>query len=220
MTCLPALRLPLILAATLAFFLAAGCESTPKDTFAEAVSGERPVAMSGSSDFFSGKITATVTVSRGLGRKSGGGGSGGGGEGGGGSGKKGGGGYGGGGRHHQADTSEMEPEEAESYLRARQAMGSPLPPVTTRLKLENHTKDPIEVEITEVSSDLGNFAVRPAKITIAPEQTAEPDPMISQLGVTSDEILVKVALKLSGGGEAQSLTVKNIHAADTPPAAK
>jgi hypothetical protein len=190
------------------------------------------VAMSGSADFFAGKITATVTVSRGLGRKAGEpkgdsgqrsarGGAKGGSDGGFGGGGGGGGGGGRGGRSRggaQPDVANMEPEEADAYLRARQAMGSPLPPVTTRLKLENHTKEPLEVEINEVSSDLGNFAVRPAKIVIAPGETGEPDPMISQLGVTADEILVKVTLKISGAKETQMLTVRRVQPADAPAA--
>jgi hypothetical protein len=217
----PRSQLLAILTALSALFALTSCESPPKDAFAEAAAGgEKPVAMSGAADFFAGQLTATVTVSRGLGRK--GGDAHGGGPGGGARGARRGG-SGGGSRPYGGgapDVSTMEPEEAESYLRARQAMGSPLPPVTTHLKLENHGAAAVEVEITEVSSDLGNFAVRPAKLTIAPGQTAEPDPMISQLGVTSDEILVKVALRMAGAKETHALAVKSIRAADAPAVTK
>jgi hypothetical protein len=212
-------RLLATLAAASALLAFTGCESPPKDVFAEAAAGgEKPVAMSGAADFFAGKLTATVTVSRGIGRKGGGPNA----DPGGARGARRGGG-GGGDRPHGGgapDLSTMEPDEAESYLRARLAMGSPLPPVTTHLKLENHGTEAVEVEITEVSSDLGNFAVRPAKLTLAPGQTGEPDPMISQLGVTSDEILVKVALRIAGAKETHALAVKSLRTADAPAATK
>ncbi len=173
----------------------AGCGTpNPPDGLDEASAmGERPVAMQGASEFFNGEIVATVTVSRGIGRGQ----RGGPGPGGGGRGERGG--PGGGGRGGPPDLAGMEPEQAVAYQNARMALGSPLPPVTTRLKLENRSKETLEIEILEVNSDLGNFAVRPAKISVSPGQTAEPDPMISQLGVTSDEIAVKVRLRKVAG---------------------
>ena len=164
--------------------------------------GERPVAMQGEKAFFDSQIVATVTVSRGIGRGIAGGGGSGGGPGGarGGRGNRGGGGRSG----PPPDMAGMEPEQAVAYQNARMALGSPLPPVTTRLKLENRSQEALEIEILEVNSVLGNFAVRPAKLTIAPGQTAEPDPMISQLGVTSDEIPVKVSLRKVGPAVAAS----------------
>jgi hypothetical protein len=190
--------------------------------------GERPVAMQGSADFFDGDIVATVTVSRGIGRGQGGG------TGGNSGGAKGGrgsrGGHGGGRSGPPPDTTGMDPEQAIAYQNARMALGSPMPPVTTRLKLENRSKETVEIEILEVNSDLGNFAVRPAKISIAPGQTAEPDPMISQLGVTSDEIPVKVTLrKINRAGNAgsppaaaqtQMISVLSLRQAAMPPTNK
>ena len=111
----------------------------------------------------------------------------------------------------------MEPEQAVAYQNARMALGSPLPQVTTRLKLQNRGTETLEIEILEVNSDLGNFAVRPAKIRVAPGQTAEPDPMISQLGVTSDEIPVKVTLrKVDDTAQSQILTVISLQPAYKP----
>ncbi len=111
----------------------------------------------------------------------------------------------------------MEPEQAFADQNARRALGSPLPPVTTRLKLQNRGTETLEIEILEVNSDLGNFAVRPAKISVPPGETAEPDPMISQLGVTSDEIPVKVTLKKAGGAaQSQIVTVISLQHAYGP----
>jgi hypothetical protein len=61
-----------------------------------------------------------------------------------------------------------------------------------------------------VNSDLGNFAARPPKLTLAPGQTGTLDPMISQLGVTSDEIPVKVEIRHAGKKETKIIPVKSL----------
>ena len=94
--------------------------------------------------------------------------------------------------------------------RARRAAGSPMPPVTLRVLFENKGTEPLELEVTEVNSDLGNFAVRPPKLTIAPGERGVLDPMISQLGVTSDEIPLKLAIRTGGKKEQQVVVVKNV----------
>ena len=63
--------------------------------------------------------------------------------------------------------------------------------------------EPIEIEITEINSMLGNFAVRPPKLTLAPGGNGVLDPMISQLGVTSDEIPLTVTIRRGGKREQQ-----------------
>ena len=93
---------------------------------------------------------------------------------------------------------------------ARRAAGSPMPPVTLRVKLENKGTEPVEVEVTEVNSELGNFAVRPKTLTIAPGQVGELDPMISQLGVTSDEIPLKLNVRVGTKRENQIVTIKSL----------
>lgn len=170
--------------------------------------GERPVAMQGQTNFFEGQIAATVKISRGIGRGLGGRGPGGAGLGEAGS----------LGDHYRrtGERADMDgdPEAAMAYRQAKLALGSPLPPVTTRLKLENRGTGPVEIEISEVNSDLGNFAVRPSKLKIEPGQTSEPDPMISQLGVTSDEIPVRVTLR--HGGVKETRILKVLHVAKPP----
>jgi hypothetical protein len=93
---------------------------------------------------------------------------------------------------------------------ARRAQGSPMPPVTLRVQIENRGTEPVEIEVTDVNSELGNFAVRPSKLTIAPGEKGTLDPMVSQLGVTSDEIPVKIAVRLAGKKDTQVIAVKNI----------
>jgi len=94
--------------------------------------------------------------------------------------------------------------------RARRAAGSPMPPVTLRVAFENKGAEPLEIEVTEVNSDLGNFAVRPPKLTIPPGGTGTLEPMVSQLGVTSDEIPLKLSVRAGSKKEQQVVVVKNI----------
>jgi hypothetical protein len=185
--------------------------------------GERPVAMKGEGTFLDGKLVATATVSRGFDRGTKGGGR---------DGKSGPGGRGGRGTKDDSmgaftdsyptstgDSEEAQKEAREDYMRlvmAQRAAGSPMPPVTLRVQLANHGTEPLEVEVTEVNSDLGNFAARPEKLTIAPGASGALDPMISQLGVSSDEIPVKLTVRAAGRKDTQTITVKSI----LPPAAK
>jgi hypothetical protein len=183
---------------------------------------ERPVAMRGEGTFLEGKVGALVTVSRGFdrggrplgakargeldnnesyGRK----------------------------RRDDAgafsevyniggygDSEEDQKEAIAEYMRqarARRAAGSPMPPVTLRVLFENRSAETIELEVTEVNSDLGNFAVRPPKLTLAAGEKGVLEPMVSQLGVTSDEIPLKLAVRTGGKKEQQVVVVKNIIAA-------
>jgi hypothetical protein len=85
-----------------------------------------------------------------------------------------------------------------------------MPPVTLKVAFENRGETPLEIEVTDVNSDLGNFAVRPPKLTIAPGASGVLEPMISQLGVTSDEIPLVLALRSAGRKEKQILVVRNV----------
>jgi len=217
-----------LVAATLA---TSGCgsHSGPRDLMLEEASKqggvERPVAMRGEGAFLEGKVVVLATVSRGFdrgvqpGAKSGRGG------------RRPGtdesvfeepgrrrrddagaftevyhvGGYG--------DSEEEQKEAMQDYIRqarARRAAGSPMPPVTLRVLFENKSAEPLELEVTDVNSDLGNFAVRPPRLTIPPGESGLLEPMISQLGVTSDEIPLKVAIRTGGKKEQQVIIVKNI----------
>lgn len=222
----------ILLAAALA---AGGCGSgsTPRDLMLEEASKqsvERPVAMRGEGAFLEGKVAALATVSRGFDRGNQPGGKGGprGGPRGGGRGGPNEGAFDEGRRNRRDDAgaftevyniggygdSEEEQKEAmQDYIRqarARRAAGSPMPPVTLRVLFENKGTEPIEIEVTEVNSDLGNFAVRPPKLTIAPGEKGMLEPMVSQLGVTSDEIPLKLSLRSGGKKEQQVVIVKNI----------
>jgi hypothetical protein len=112
--------------------------------------------------------------------------------------------------HVDPQEKELEDDEdPEKYLRYR---NSSLPPVALRLRVYNTTAAPVEVEFRECKSQLGNFAVRPEKITIAPGESGEPDAMVSLLGVSGTEIPVTVTLRLAGKTETHTLTLLPIKA--------
>jgi len=166
---------------------------------------ERPVAMRGDVTFFDGQLRAEATVSRGraiafTGTH----------EGAGGGGRAHGG--GGMGRHHRGggESAPLSGDDSDSGARPMRGAGGSVPPVTLRLRLENTSKAPIDVQIRDVKSDLGDFAVRPERLLLAPDQAAEVDPMVSELGVTSDEIPVTLVLRAGGKTETENLVLKNL----------
>ena len=214
-------RVTLLAALLVSALAATSCRTSdgPRDLMMEeAVSSgsiERPVAMKGEATFHEGKVAALATITRGfdrgvgpLRRRA---------EGDDLSGRKkrddGGaftevyniGGYG--------DSEEDQKEAIADYVRlakARRAAGSPMPPVTLRVQLENRGTEPMEIEVTEVNSYLGNFAVRPPVLKLAAGEKGMLEPMISQLGVTSDEIPLKLEVRFAGKKELQVVVVKNI----------
>lgn len=208
-----------MVAATLIAVAAVGCGtgSVPRDLMMEEAGGkgpvERPVAMKGEATFLEGKLASLVTVSRGFDRGRGPGA---------GRGKakegirrnlkKDEGAFGETGTIY-GDSEEDQKNAMEEYVRiakARRAAGSPMPPVTIRAEFQNKGTEPIVLEVTELNSSLGNFAARPEKLTIAPGETGSLDPMISQLGVTSDEIPLKLTLRVGDKRDTQVVMVKNV----------
>ena len=230
--------------AALASFVA-GCESQPErhghhNDGDSAEPAARPIVMEGTAVFFDGRLAASVSLTRGIGSAPGdkpGGGSGdnngggggggrGGGMGGGMGGGHGGGGRGGGmgggmggGRGGMGGGSPADFEGGEAPRRGGGQFGSPMPPVTLCLSVANKAQDgaPLEVEIVDFDSDLGNFALKPDHVSLAPGQTGGPGSVVSRLGVTSAEIPVKVTLRLAGKKETQSVVLRPKTVSDAPP---
>lgn len=95
------------------------------------------------------------------------------------------------------------------------------PAVQLRLRLANHGSAPVDVEVVDFNSALGNFVVQPSKITLPPGAPVEAEPMISRLGVTAEEIPLTVKLHISDRTEQQVLTlrvVKETAPGSNPPA--
>ena len=152
------------------------------------VSGEKPVSMEGSEPFFGGKVMAKVTVSRGVGKGMKGG-------------KRGG---------------DRTTYDAYATSSGRTTLGNPLPPVTLHLILTNTGSEEISVKMLDFDSDLGNFVVDPDTVKIPPGQSAEPTPMVSQLGVVADVIPFSVRLELGNAKEARTVQVRNLLDKDKP----
>jgi hypothetical protein len=75
-----------------------------------------------------------------------------------------------------------------------------------RLRLTNHGESPLEVEVLDFNSELGNFVVQPAKLTLPPGEPVEAEPMLSRLGVPAvEEIPLTVRLRVGGrSGQAET----------------
>ncbi|HEY5079201.1 MAG TPA: hypothetical protein VII43_05115 [Opitutaceae bacterium] len=184
--------------------LGAGCQHERVDQLTQAVeSGERPVAMAGSEPFFGGKVTARVTVSRGIGH---------------GFKRKGAtflnGPSGFGVTEANKEQDQANDEEARQayveYMKTRPTNGTPLPPVTLHLIVINTGAEPVTIGIIDFNSDLGNFVVDPDTVTVAPGDSADATPMVSKLGVSSPEIPVTVTLRLGAAKETRVVYVKDL----------
>jgi hypothetical protein len=99
---------------------------------------------------------------------------------------------------------------------APQIRPSNLPAVALHLRLTNHGPALVDVEVIDFNSDLGDFVVEPPKISLPPNAQAEADPMISRLGVSSDEIPLTVSLRIDGSIEKQVLMLKVIKPSAPP----
>jgi hypothetical protein len=123
------------------------------------------------------------------------------------------------GMNHIADD-----EDAESPA-ARRARESQMPPALLRMQLENTGGATMVVEIKDMNSDLGNFAIRPDTVTLKPGEAVEVEPMQSLLGVDSYAIPVTITLRAAGQTQTRILTLRPVlppagtAAPATPPAA-
>jgi len=93
-----------------------------------------------------------------------------------------------------------------------------LPPVDDTVEaFENRGPKPVEIEDSRGTTQIsGNFAGAALKfLEVEPGRASEPDPMISQPRVTSDEIPVRVTLWRGGVKETQILRV--LHLTTQPP---
>ena len=109
-------------------------------------------------------------------------------------------GYGGGSGGRNADSGDDVPA---AHIRA-----SNLPPVRLHLRFTNTTDAPIAVAVPQFDSDLGNFVVQPAQITVPAHATAEADPMTSRLGVPADQVPITMTIRAGDKTEHQVVFLK------------
>jgi len=130
------------------------------------------------------------------------------------------GGMGGGSRGSRQGGDSSGGDDSDAAAAAIRHSASNMPPAMLRLHLENTTSATLVVEVRELNSELGNFAVRPDKLTLDPGQSAEPDPMQSLLGVDTYTLPVTITLRIAGTTESKILTLHLLKPApDAPPPA-
>ena len=135
----------------------------------------------------------------------------------GGGGRRGGGGQrgGGGGGGPPQNAGDASSRPSGPPLRANNA-----PPVQLRLRLTNRSDQPLDVEVLDFNSELGNFAVQPAKITVPPHESVEADPMTSRLGVPAvEKIPLTVRLRVGGKSGRVEQQVLQLEPRAEPPVA-
>lgn len=85
-----------------------------------------------------------------------------------------------------------------------------MPPARISLTLTNRGATALDVEIAAFDSVLGNFAVRPERLRLEPGMATSPDPMTTRLGVSSDDIPLKITLVRAGLRETQTMVIRDL----------
>jgi len=90
------------------------------------------------------------------------------------------------------------------------------PSTQLRLVLTNRGSAPVVIAVLDFNSVLGDFAVKTDKITVAPGASVEAEPMISRLGIPTEDVPIKMRLRNGGTSEQQTLVLKMTAGAATP----
>jgi hypothetical protein len=203
--------------------VAAGCASDdrpPRGPGGRPAHAQTFPTLTGKETFFTGRIVAEVRIGAMAGfDRTGNGEARGGGEGHareGGRRHHGGGGMGGGGYGGPSPERETGERPPSSLARAGNT-GSP--PVEIHLRFTNTGPAPVTLEIPDFNSPLGNFVVEPASLKLDPGQSAEVEPMSSQLATDAISGEISLSLRLDGAKETKVVTVQAEPAPKSPAAA-
>lgn len=90
-------------------------------------------------------------------------------------------------------------------MRMRAARG---PTLTLKLTLNNTSNEPLTVVIRDVKSELGNFAARPERVTLAPQESIELDPMFPLADSVVGNIPLTLALRSAEQTESQTVMLR------------
>lgn len=81
-----------------------------------------------------------------------------------------------------------------------------MPRMVLRVTVTNRSEQPMDIAVTDVVSALGNFAVRPERLSLAPGEEATLDPFLSPFPDNFAELVVE--LRLRRGTERETQTVR------------
>lgn len=189
------------IAATALLLAACSDAPSPRERRAEAMAIPPLPAMSGSETFAEGQLLVEARISRGdrpfAGKP---GGAGGDRARGGGEGRR-------AWRHREDGEGGFGGADSDGEARPR-IQASHMPTVVIKLQVTNRGTAPIDIVWVECNSALGNFGVFPEKMTVAPSESAETEPMRSQLGASGEDMPVSVTLRVHGKQEKKTFIVR------------
>lgn len=106
-------------------------------------------------------------------------------------------------------------EMDESGATARFSAGA-IPRIQLRVAVTNTSRETLGFAITDVVSALGNFAVRPERLSLAPGQSAQIDPFCSAFPEALTALTVEVRLRHAGQTETHTLQLAPATGAAAP----
>jgi hypothetical protein len=77
--------------------------------------------------------------------------------------------------------------------------------IALHVTLTNTGKETLNFAVTDVISELGNFAIRPERMSLAPGQAGAIDPLGSVFPATLNELIVEVRVRRAGQTETQTV---------------
>ena len=87
---------------------------------------------------------------------------------------------------------------------------SALPSVELRAKFTNDSETPLVFAVTDVISGLGNFAVRPDRLSLAPHESGELEAMPATYPDVINELAVEIRVRHAGKNESRSLRLHGV----------
>lgn len=93
------------------------------------------------------------------------------------------------------------------------------PPVAIHLSFTNESSTPVDLEIVDFLSPLGNFAVQPSRLRLEPGESRAVEPMGSRLTNVATSGEIALSLRLDAVKETRTVTV-HAEPNDFPPVAR
>lgn len=87
---------------------------------------------------------------------------------------------------------------------------SAIPTVELRAKFTNDSEMPLVFAVTDVISGLGNFAVRPDRLSLAPHESGELEAMPATYPDVINELAVEIRVRHAGKNESRSLRLHGV----------